>query len=94
MDRRQLTIARETGALLEKFPEIRDLDSRIDHWREGGTPLYSACLDIRLDQCQLLVSGPPMPKAAAAARAAFAEARELLVAHARRGSGARATSPA
>ena len=84
----QIDIARETSTLLAEFPAIRSLDSRVDHWREGGAPRYSACLDIRLDQSQLLVSGEARPEPADAVRAAFKEARQRLTGLMRRERGA------
>lgn len=94
MHQQQLDIARETTALLAQFPAIVGLDSRLDHWRERGAPRYSACLDIRVNQSQLLIAGEAMPDAGAAVRAAFAEAALRLPALVQRGAATAAARAA
>lgn len=70
-------IAQETGALRDTFPRLSACRARIDAMNSGA-PKFSACLDLRLPQSQLLVSGQTAGDPATAIRAAFNEARERL----------------
>lgn len=71
-------IAREADSLRARCPWVRMLRGRVGAWTEGAARRFSACLDIRLDQTQLLVCGGARPDAETAIHAAFAQAGRRL----------------
>ena len=79
-----LKAAIELGAarLRKEFPALNACQAAIDGAGDGA-PRFSARLDLRLPQSQILVSGRPAHSVEAALEAAFAEARARLTRRAR-----------
>ena len=73
----QNAIALATARLRNAFPEVSGCAVFVDGIK-NGTPRFSARLDLRLPECQILVCGAPAASVDGALEAALGAARERL----------------
>ena len=74
---RRNAIAAATARLRKAFPDLSRCDVVIDGIGNGN-PRFSARLDLRLPETQVLLCGKPSSSLEGGLNAAFAEARERL----------------